>query len=55
LTLVPLRLYFKGGRVKVELGLARGKKVHDKRKDIAARDMKRDAQRELKNRYRIKI
>ena len=55
LTLVPLRLYFKNGYVKVELGLARGKKVHDKRKDIAARDMNREAQRELKNQYRIKI
>lgn len=55
LTVIPLRLYFKGGKVKVELGLARGKKVHDKRKDIAARDMSRDAQRELKNKYRINI
>ena len=48
-------MYFKNGYVKVELGLARGKKVHDKRKDIAARDMNREAQRELKNKYRIKI
>ncbi len=55
LTVIPLRLYFKSGKVKVELGLARGKKIHDKRKDIAARDMKRDAQRELKNRYRINM
>ena len=55
LTLVPLRMYFKGGYVKVELGLARGKKIHDKRKAIAARDMTRDAQRELKNKYRINL
>lgn len=55
LTLVPLQLYFKGGHVKVELGLARGKKLYDKRKDIAKRDVGRDAQRELKNKYRINI
>ncbi len=55
LTVVPLRLYFKSGKVKVELGLARGKKIHDKRKDIASRDMTRDAQRELKNKYRMNL
>lgn len=55
LTVVPLRLYFKGSYAKVELGLARGKKTHDKRADIAKRDMDRDAQRELKNKYRVKI
>ena len=55
LTLVPLRLYFKSGYVKVELALARGKKIHDKRRDITARDLTRDAQRELKNKYRITI
>jgi len=43
LSLVPLSLYFKDGKVKVELALARGKKAHDKRQDIA----KRDAQREM--------
>ena len=42
-TLVPLRLYFKGGRVKVELGLAKGKKVHDKRRDIADKTAEREA------------
>jgi SsrA-binding protein len=42
-TLVPLRLYFKNGRVKVELGLAKGKKVHDKRRDIADKDASREA------------
>ena len=47
LTLVPLRLYFKDGRAKVELGLARGKKLHDHRRDIAERDARRDVAREL--------
>ena len=49
LTLVPTRLYFKDGRVKVELALARGKEVRDKRRDIAARDAKRQIDRELKS------
>jgi SsrA-binding protein len=44
-TLVPLRLYFKKGRVKVELGLAKGKKSYDKRDDIAARDVEREMAR----------
>ncbi len=48
LTLVPLRMYIKRGKVKVELGLGRGKNVHDKRKTIQERDMKRDLQREMK-------
>ncbi|HVH43579.1 MAG TPA: SsrA-binding protein SmpB [Labilithrix sp.] len=43
MTLVPLRLYFRRGRVKVELGLARGKKTHDKRADIAAKTADREA------------
>ena len=42
-TLVPLRLYFKRGRVKVELGLAKGKKTHDKRQEIAKRTAEREA------------
>jgi len=46
-TVVPTRLYFKDGRVKVELALARGKELHDKRRDIAARDAKRQIEREL--------
>ena len=54
-TLVPLRLYFVNSRAKLELGLGRGKKNYDKRKDIAKRDMDRDAQRELKNKYRVKL
>jgi len=48
-TVVPTRLYFKHGRVKVELALARGKEVRDKRRDIAARDAKRQIERELKS------
>ena len=46
-TIVPTRLYFKDGRVKVELALARGKELHDKRRDIADRDAKRQIEREL--------
>lgn len=42
-TLVPLRLYFKGGRVKVEMGLAKGKKTHDKRADIKAKTADKEA------------
>jgi len=48
LTLIPLRLYFKNGKVKVELGLAKGKKVYDKRRDIAKRDFQRDQERRIK-------
>jgi SsrA-binding protein len=47
-TLVPTRVYFKDGRVKVEIALARGKELRDKRRDIAARDAKRQMERELK-------
>ncbi len=49
LTLVPTRLYFRDGRVKVELALARGKEQRDKRRDIAARDARRQIERELKS------
>ncbi|MCR5703418.1 MAG: SsrA-binding protein SmpB [Eubacterium sp.] len=52
LTLVPLRVYFKGSLVKVEIGLARGKKLYDKRQDIAKRDMKRESERDFKIRLR---
>ena len=45
-TLVPLQVYFKGSLVKVEIGLAKGKKLYDKRQDIAKKDMKREAERE---------
>ena len=47
-TLVPLQVYFKEGKVKVEIGLARGKKLYDKREDIAKKDMKREAERDFK-------
>ena len=46
-TIVPLRLYISRGRAKVELGLARGKQLHDKRRDIAERDARREVAREL--------
>ena len=49
LTLVPLRLYFKSGRVKVEVGLCRGKKLYDKRDALAARDEKRENERYIKS------
>lgn len=52
-TLIPLRMYFKRGRAKVELAVARGKKIYDRRKDIAKRDADREMQRELKDKYRI--
>ena len=47
-TLVPLQVYFKNGMVKVEVGLARGKKLYDKREDIARKDMRRETEREFK-------
>ena len=47
-TLVPLQVYFKGSLVKVEVGLARGKKLYDKRDDIAKKDVKREAERDFK-------
>ncbi len=47
-TLVPLQVYFKDSLVKVEVGLARGKKLYDKREDIAKKDMKREAERDFK-------
>jgi SsrA-binding protein len=50
LTLVPTRLYFKDGRAKIELALARGKEQRDKRRDIADRETKRRLDRELKSR-----
>ena len=50
LTLVPLRLYLKQGRAKVEIGLAKGKKLYDKRDAMAERDAKRDLQRSLRSR-----
>ncbi|MCD8076520.1 MAG: SsrA-binding protein SmpB [Lachnospiraceae bacterium] len=51
-TLVPLRVYFKGSLVKVEIGLAKGKKLYDKRQDIAKKDQRREAEKEFKQRLR---
>ena len=48
ITIMPLKVYFKGSLVKVEIGLAKGKKLDDKRQDIAKKDQKREAQREFK-------
>lgn len=47
-TLVPLQVYLKGSLVKVEIGIAKGKKLYDKREDIAKKDMRREAEREFK-------
>jgi SsrA-binding protein len=55
LTLVPLRLYLRRGRAKLEVGVARGKKAHDKRRTIAERDMRRELAREAKATGRIKL
>jgi SsrA-binding protein len=48
-TLIPLSFYFKNGRVKVELGLCKGKKAYDKRADIRERDIKREVSREFRH------
>lgn len=53
MTLVPLKLYFKRGWVKIQLGLAKGKKVYDKRADIAKRDTQRDLDRQIKGQFNI--
>ncbi|MBQ6787860.1 MAG: SsrA-binding protein SmpB [Lachnospiraceae bacterium] len=47
-TLVPLQVYFSNGRAKIEIGLARGKKLYDKRDDIAKKDQRRETEREFK-------
>lgn len=47
-TVVPLQVYFRGSLVKVEIALARGKKLYDKRQDIAKKDMRRESEREFK-------
>jgi len=52
LTLVPLRLYFKDGRAKIELGLARGKKLHDKRATLRERESRREMEKESRARSR---
>ena len=51
-TIVPLKVYFNGSLVKVEIGLARGKKLYDKREDIAKKDQKREAERDFKVKFR---
>lgn len=51
-TIVPLQVYFRDGRAKIEIGLAKGKKLYDKRQDIAKKDQKREAEKELKVRLR---
>ena len=51
-TIVPIRLYLKNNRAKVEIGLARGKRTYDKREAIARRDLERDMERSLKEEYR---
>ena len=52
-TLVPLRVYFKGSLAKMEIGLAKGKKLYDKRADIAKKDQKREMEKEFKARSYI--
>lgn len=47
-TIVPLKIYLKKGKMKIQIGLARGKKQHDKRRDIAAKDQKREAAKKFK-------
>jgi SsrA-binding protein len=47
-TIVPLQVYFKGSLVKVEIALAKGKKLYDKRADIAKKDLRRETEREFK-------
>ena len=47
-TLVPLQVYFKDGRAKIEIGLCRGKKLYDKRQDIAKKDQRREAEKDFK-------
>ena len=51
-TILPLEVYFKGGRVKIEIGLGKGKKLYDKRETIAKKDATREAEREFKVRMR---
>jgi SsrA-binding protein len=52
LTVVPVRMYFKNSRAKLEIALARGRKLHDKREDLKAREMQRDTARELAARFK---
>ena len=52
LSLVPLKLYFKNGKVKAEIGLVKGKKLHDKRETLKKKAMEKDVEREMKDRSR---
>ena len=52
LTIVPLKAYFKNGRVKIEIGLARGKRAHDKRESIKRKDIERDTRQAVRDRHR---
>ncbi|NBB77226.1 MAG: SsrA-binding protein SmpB [Bacteroidetes bacterium] len=54
-TLVPLKLYFKGGYAKVLMGLARGKKQYDKRQDIKEKDVRRELDRKIKGNYSVNL
>jgi len=54
LSLIPLKIYFKNGKVKVEIGIGRGKKLHDRRQDIKQREERRNISREFKSK-RIKV
>ena len=54
LSVIPLKLYFKGPRVKLEVGLGRGKKLYDKRHDIADRDARRDIERATRSRAKTR-
>ncbi len=51
-TIVPLQVYFSDGRAKIEIGLAKGKKLYDKRQDIAKNDQRREAEKEMKIRLK---
>ncbi len=53
LTIVPLKVYFKGSLVKVDIGIAKGKKLYDKRQDIAKKDQQREAAKEFKQRLQF--
>ncbi len=52
-TIIPLRLYWKNGKVKVEIALARGKKLHDRRRELKERALKRELEREFKGKIRL--
>ena len=52
LTIVPLKVYFKGSLVKVDIGIAKGKKLYDQRQDIAKKDQKREAERDFRQSFK---